>query len=137
VFQRRAGPLAALAAAALGTTAAYAALLPREVTSMAGKPAPLIKAKSVKGTPVDSEAARGKVLLVNFFASWCPPCNKERGDLKALRARIPADKLAIVGVAMDRVVTPNTVPQVKPVVEKHRLNFPPVSSAPGCRPRNR
>jgi cytochrome c biogenesis protein CcmG/thiol:disulfide interchange protein DsbE len=126
VFRKRAGPPTALVAAVLAATAAHAALLPREVTSMAGKPAPIIKAKSVQGMPVNSEAARGKVLLVNFFASWCPPCNKELDDLKALRARIPADKLAIVGVAMDPVVTPNTVSQVKPVVEKHGLNFPVV-----------
>jgi len=47
-------------------------------------------------------------------------------DLKALRARIPVDRLVIVGVAMDPVVTPSNVPQVKPVVEKHKLNFPVV-----------
>jgi peroxiredoxin len=110
----------------LVATAAHAALETREVTTMAGKTAPAIQARSVQGNSVTTQAGQGKVLLVNFFASWCPPCQKELGHLKELRARLPADKVMIVGVAMDAVMTLYTVPEVKPMVEKAGLNFPVV-----------
>jgi thiol-disulfide isomerase/thioredoxin len=114
--------------AALGlAAAAHAGLLTREDTSMAGKPAPAIEGKGVlDGAEVKTAAAAGKPLLVIFFCSWCPPSKKELADLKALRAKVPAERLMIVGVAMDPVRTPATVSQVKPSLEKAALGFPVV-----------
>jgi peroxiredoxin len=126
MIHRRAAMGAVFLVVTIAAAAAHAALLPREVTTMAGKPAPPIEATSIQGTPVKTDTARGKVLLVNFFASWCPPCNKELDHLKQLRARVPSSQLLLVGVAMDPVVTPKTVGQVKPVLIKHGLNFPVV-----------
>ena len=84
-----------------------AAIATRVNRKMAGLTAPAVKASSVGGgAPVQTDSARGKVLLVNFFASWCPPCNKEMDNLQRLRASVSADKLMIVGIAMDPVVTP-------------------------------
>lgn len=131
MVNKRAGLVGRFLVASLVAAAAHAALLPREVTTMAGKPAPHIQARSIQGSPVETDTARGKVLLVNFFASWCPPCNKELDHLKALRARVPSSQLLMVGVAMDPVVTPKTVGQVKPVVTKHGLNFPVVLATKG------
>jgi peroxiredoxin len=126
MVEKRVGLAAGVIATLLAAAAAHAALLPREVTTMAGKTAPVIQAKSIQGPPVTTQTARGKVLLVNFFASWCPPCNAEMGRLKELRARVPADRLMMVGVAMDPVMTPATVGQVKPVVTRIGLNYPVV-----------
>ncbi len=43
----------------------------------------------------------GKVLLLNFWATWCPPCRKEIPDLMALQAAYGARGLQIVGIAID------------------------------------
>jgi thiol-disulfide isomerase/thioredoxin len=46
-------------------------------------------------------AAKGKVVIVNFFASWCPPCLEEIPGLISVRARYPEDKVALYGISLD------------------------------------
>lgn len=46
-------------------------------------------------------AERGKVVVVNFFASWCPPCKEEIPDLIALRNSMKAEDLTLIGVSVD------------------------------------
>lgn len=45
--------------------------------------------------------AKGKVVIVNFFASWCPPCKEEIPGLIRTRAKFPADKVELIGVSLD------------------------------------
>jgi thiol-disulfide isomerase/thioredoxin len=42
-----------------------------------GQEAPAFKCTTVDGTVIDTEALKGKVVWINFFATWCPPCKKE------------------------------------------------------------
>jgi cytochrome c biogenesis protein CcmG/thiol:disulfide interchange protein DsbE len=46
-----------------------------------GKPAPPIIGTSFDGAPVSLATMRGEFVLVNFFASWCPPCREEQPEL--------------------------------------------------------
>lgn len=43
----------------------------------------------------------GKVIFINFFASWCPPCREEIPDLIRLRKEYPEQDLLLVGVSLD------------------------------------
>lgn len=43
----------------------------------------------------------GKVIFINFFATWCAPCKKEAPELVKLRSVFPPDKLEIIGLSVD------------------------------------
>jgi thiol-disulfide isomerase/thioredoxin len=47
-------------------------------------------------------AEKGKVVVVNIFASWCPPCREEIPGLVNLRKIFPADGVAFIGVSVDK-----------------------------------
>jgi len=66
-----------------------------------GKLAPPYTALSIKGDSVSLESLRGKVVLLNFWATWCIPCRAETPFLQSLHERYAADGLVIVGASMD------------------------------------
>ncbi|MBU3637685.1 TlpA disulfide reductase family protein [Polynucleobacter sp. es-MAR-4] len=74
-------------------------------TSLASDPA--IKAffanpwQAADGKPVDTEKWRGKVLVVNFWASWCPPCVEEMPTLDALQGEFKDQNVLFVGIGID------------------------------------
>ncbi|MDR0339017.1 MAG: TlpA family protein disulfide reductase [Desulfovibrio sp.] len=49
-------------------------------------------------------AEKGKVIVVNVFASWCPPCEDEIPGLVNIRKTFPEDKVLILGVSVDKDV---------------------------------
>lgn len=63
--------------------------------------APDFSLPSIEGGTVRLSELRGKVVLLNFWATWCPPCKKEIPDFIELQARYRAQDLRIVGIAID------------------------------------
>ncbi|MBI1746824.1 MAG: TlpA family protein disulfide reductase [Acidobacteria bacterium] len=63
---------------------------------------------------------RGKVVFVNFWATWCPPCRQEIPDLVELYKQYHAQGLEILGVALDD----EGALLVKPFVEAAKINYP-------------
>lgn len=61
---------------------------------------------------------RGKVVLVNFWATWCPPCRKEIPDLEALYTRFKAGGLVVLGIS-DEPAT-----KVQPFVRQEKISYP-------------
>jgi peroxiredoxin len=59
------------------------------------------KLKDLKGRSWSLKNAHGKVVLLNFWATWCPPCRKEMPDLQALSQRFESQGLVILGVSDD------------------------------------
>jgi peroxiredoxin len=61
---------------------------------------------------------RGKVVLVNFWATWCPPCRKEMPDLETLSQRFGTQGLVILGISDEDSAT------VQPFVTQHAVTYP-------------
>ncbi len=53
------------------------------------------------GKPVDLSAYRGKVVLLNFWATWCPPCRDEEPSLRQLASAMDPGKFQLVAVSVD------------------------------------
>ncbi len=65
------------------------------------------------------ESNRGKVLIINFWATWCAPCVKEFPGLMNLRKEFSEDDLTIIGISMDYGMRP-----VENFVKVNKVNFP-------------
>lgn len=66
-----------------------------------GKPAPDFELTSIDGKQVKLSDYRGKAVLLNFWATWCPPCKAEMPWFVDLQKQYGNDGLQVVGVAMD------------------------------------
>lgn len=86
---------------------------------------PDLAMQTLDGRTITSEDLRGKVTLVNFWATWCGPCRAEIPDLVRLQERYP-DHLQIIGVSEDE----GPVQVVEDFAEQFGMNYPIVMSTP-------
>ena len=63
--------------------------------------------------------SRGKVLLLNFWATWCPPCRMETPELVNLHQRYSPQGFEVVGISLDERQS-----AVPPFVERYRIPYP-------------
>lgn len=66
--------------------------------SAVGEPAPILALRNDRGAAVSLAQYRGKIVLLNLWASWCPPCRAEMPDLERLEREFAARGLVVVGV---------------------------------------
>lgn len=81
-------------------------------------PAPDFQLKDLAGKDLSLASAHGKVILLNFWATWCGPCRAEIPSLIELQNRYK-DRLQIIGLADD-----DDQDVVKQVIESEGINFP-------------
>src|SRR6516165_7279558 len=88
-------------------------------------PAPEFKVKDLQGNDLNLASERGKVVLLNFWATWCGPCRAEIPSLIALQQRYK-DQLQIIGLVVDQ----DDEQELRSFVKEEGLNYP-VALAPG------
>jgi thiol-disulfide isomerase/thioredoxin len=89
------------------------------------KPAPQLTLKALDGKEVSLEQYRGKVVLVNFWATWCEPCQVEIPWLIEMQQKYSAQGFTILGIAMDD----DGASIVTPWVQKERFDVNGTKSA--------
>ena len=82
-------------------------------------PAPELKAQDLAGATKTLADYRGKVVLLNFWASWCPPCLREMPSMERLRVKMAGRPLAVV--ALDSAETRE---EVDVFLAKMKVGFP-------------
>jgi thiol-disulfide isomerase/thioredoxin len=63
-----------------------------------GASAPLFRASLLDGSALDFASLRGKIIVLNFWATWCEPCEVEMPILQALQEQFSSDQLHIVAI---------------------------------------
>jgi thiol-disulfide isomerase/thioredoxin len=89
---------------------------------------PPFSVTDLTGRAITSASLRGKVVIVNFWATWCPPCRAEIPDLIALQNKY-RDQLVVIGISEDE----GPIGEVQAFVAEHKVNYPVVMTTPELR----
>ncbi|MFQ5519628.1 MAG: TlpA family protein disulfide reductase [Mariprofundus sp.] len=93
---------------------------PEQAAAKIGEKLPPFSMQSISGEIVDSQSLfAGKVVVINAWATWCPPCRKEMPDLVQLSKLLPTDKFLVIGISVD-----NSLDDVKAFVQEQAICFP-------------
>ena len=124
--RRDPGPLHSAASffQALAKMAAVVALLfvmatPAAAILQKGQPAPPIDVKSTSGQHITLANYRGRVLLVDFFATWCLPCRDIVAHLNELKAKHGKQGLEILGLHVEE-----ESPALKTFMAERKVSYP-------------
>jgi thiol-disulfide isomerase/thioredoxin len=80
-------------------------------------PLPTFSFPDLNGTPHSSNEWQGKIIVLNFWATWCPSCLKEIPEFMALQTQL-GEKIQFVGIALDDLEA------VKIFQQKTAVNYP-------------
>lgn len=86
--------------------------------TMVEQPAPAFSLPDINGVPHNSHEWAGKVVILNFWATWCPPCRSETPLFVELQEHYGATGLQFVGVAID------DADKVQDFMDTYGINYP-------------
>ena len=79
-----------------------------------------------QGQSVDLRDYEGKVVLVNFWATWCGPCRYEIPALVEMSSEYDPEQVAIIGISLDQGPPEHVLPLIGEFVERLAINYPVV-----------
>lgn len=88
-----------------------------------GKTAADFSLRTPDGKQLKLSDLKGKVVLLDFWATWCPPCRKGIPDLVELKKKYGSKGFEVVGISLDR---DNTIADVVPFMKNYKINYPVV-----------
>lgn len=89
-----------------------------------GREAPDLDLTAIDGSRWRLSELRGRRVILDFWATWCPPCVQEIPHFTELRRSLPTNEVVLLGIsAEDRAV-------LRPFVGAHRVNYPIISAGP-------
>jgi peroxiredoxin len=94
---------------------------PSNSIAQVGAPAPSWNEPRLAGPKLSLAQLRGKPVYLNFFATWCPPCNAEASTIDGLSQRYAARGLQVVGVDVLE-----SAPKAASFARAHHLTYPVV-----------
>lgn len=97
---------------------------------LGGKPAPELQVKDIHGKPISLAELKGKTILLDFWTTWCPPCQADAPSLEKLSQKYGDKNLALIGISVDEDRT-----TVEKYLQKHPHSFPVVLSSENQMPR--
>jgi thiol-disulfide isomerase/thioredoxin len=109
-------------AATLALALAFAASAGADQPVPTLAPAPMWKLKDLDGNVVNSYQFKGKVMVLDFWATWCAPCKAEIPGYIALQKKYGAEGLVVVGVSKDDD-TPKRLATVRDFAASHGMNY--------------
>ena len=86
----------------------------------ARKPAPDFSVKTLDGAALKLSTLKGKVVLLDFWATWCPPCRAEIPHFKELYTQYKGKGLEVIGLALDE----QGESAVRPFAQQNGINYP-------------
>jgi peroxiredoxin len=91
-------------------------------------PAPDFTLPDLDGKMVSLADYRGKVVLLNIWATWCPPCVEEMPSMEKLYQELKDEGFEILAVSVDA----SGAEAVTPFMKKHKLSFPALTDTEGA-----
>jgi cytochrome c biogenesis protein CcmG, thiol:disulfide interchange protein DsbE len=95
-----------------GAIASIWLVCPAESAPQVSATAPALVVTELDGQTFDLTKLKGKVVLVNYWATWCAPCKKDMPKLDAFYRRHHGQNLEMIGISVDR---PNDLPKVRKI----------------------
>jgi peroxiredoxin/YHS domain-containing protein len=83
------------------------------------RPGPAFALKNLAGESVDLANLKGKVVLVDFWATWCAPCVATMPEMQKLHERYAAKGLTVLGVSIDE----DGEKKVRPFIDKRKFSY--------------
>ena len=95
-------------------------VLPSVGIGQTGRKAPTLALKDLQGRTLRLSNYKGKVVLLNFWATWCPPCRAEMPDLIRMQREYRAKGLQVIGITYP----PQEIKGVRQFIRKLGVNYP-------------